>query len=182
MFKTVLGAALIAMLSFAGCGGGSDDNGKGGSVGSGIAGAGGRAGSGVAGNPGVAGSRGGSPGVAGGSGVAGQSGVAGSGGNTVAGVSRSKTVSSLTTAEKTALCDWYAPQVGGYGAAATCSMALIGAPADQASCLADFPTCSATVGNLADCFAKVGAAQMTCTNVQGTAAGTPACLSAASCL
>ena len=180
MSKLAFGAVLMTMLTLAACGGGSDDSGKGGSVGSGIAGSAGGtsglAGSGPAGSPGVAGSRGGSPGVAG------QSGVAGSSGTTVAGVSRSKTVSSLTTAEKTALCDWYAPQVGGYGAAATCSMALIGAPADQASCLADFPTCSATVGNLADCFAKVGAAQMTCTNVQGTAVSTPACISAASCL
>jgi hypothetical protein len=170
-----LGLALV--LAFAACS--SDDDGPGGpgSGGSGGKGGGGGGTSGLAGH-GVAGSSG----VAGGIGAAGNSGAAGSNGNTVAGVSRSKTVSTLTTAEKMALCDWYAPQVGGYGAPATCSMALIGAPADQASCLADFPTCSATVGNLADCFAKVGAAQMTCTNVQATAISTPACISASSCL
>jgi hypothetical protein len=178
MSKTVFGVALMAILSlglgFAACSSDGDGTGHGGSGGasSGHGGSTGLAGSGPAGSSGLAGSIG----------AAGQSGAAGSGGDTVAGVSRAKSVATLTTAEKMALCDWYAPQVGGYGAATTCSMALIGAPANQASCLADFPTCTATVGNLADCFGKVGAAQMTCTNVSLTAATTPACVAASSCL
>jgi hypothetical protein len=177
MIRIALGAALISILSIA-CSSEGDGTGKGGASGGGLAGSGPGGSSG--GSTGLAGSgSGGSSGVAGGPGT---TGAAGSNGSTVAGVSRTKTVSSLTTSEKTALCDWYAPQVGGYGAAATCSMALIGAPADQAACLADFPNCSATVGNLADCFTKVIQAQTACTNVQGAAASTPACISASACL
>jgi pilus assembly protein FimV len=177
MIRIAFGAALISILSIA-CSSEGDGNGTGNggaSGGSGLAGSGG--------SPGVAGSGpGGSTGAAGSPGAAGSTGAAGDSGNTVAGVSRTKTVSSLTASEKTALCDWYAPQVGGYGAAPTCSMALISAPASQAACLADFPACTATVGNLADCFTRVIQAQTACTNVQGTAISTPACISASACL
>ena len=63
-------------------------------------------------------------------------------------------------------------------------MAVVDAPADQADCLAKFPTCNVTVGDLADCFVKVGTAQAACTNVQGALLGTPACVKAyqSSCL
>jgi hypothetical protein len=170
--STLTGMLLVSILSTAACSSGGDDGGKGGTIGGGA---------GRGGSSGLAG-HGGNPGAGGLVGTGGNPGTGGSDPNSVSGVSRSKTVSSLTTAEKTMLCDWTAAQFGGYGAPSTCSMALISAPANQADCLASFPTCDATVGNLADCFTKVIAAQTACTNVQLAAVTTPACVSAASCL
>jgi hypothetical protein len=171
MIRIALGAALISVLSIA-CSSDGDATGRGGASG-GSSGLGGSSG-----HPGAAGNAaGGGPGAGGNPGAAGNTGA-----NTVAGVSRTKMVSTLNDTEKAALCDWYAPQVGGYGTAPTCSMALISAPASQSACLADFPTCTATVGNLADCFTKVIQAQTACTNVTGAAVSTPACASASACL
>jgi hypothetical protein len=170
MIKTAFPvAALVAALAWLpACGSSNDGGGHGGSGGGAT---------GAAGTTGAAGASG----PAGSNGAAGSVGTGGTGGNFVAGVSRTKTVSSLSDAEKAALCDWYVPQLGGYGAATTCTMALIDAPADQATCISSFPNCSATVGNLADCLGKVAAAQMTCTNVM-SAAFTAPCVSSASCL
>jgi hypothetical protein len=176
MIRCTLAILLVSILSTAACSSGGDDGGKGGN---GTPGAGGRGGS-----SGPAGS-GGNPGGAGAGGTVSTGGNPGAGGsdpNGIAGVSRSKSVSSLTTAEKAMLCDWTAAKFGGYGVPTTCTMALISAPANQSACLADFPTCDATVGSLADCFTAVIAAQTACTNVQLAAATTPACFSAASCL
>jgi hypothetical protein len=181
MIKTAFPVATLAIAAalvwLPACSSGGDSDGHGGGGGAGAGGM-----TGVAGTTGAAGASGpaGSNGAAGRAGSGGSPGLGGTGGNYVAGVSRSKTVSSLTDAEKAALCDWYVPQLGGYGAPRTCSMALIDAPADQASCISGFPSCNATVGNLADCLGKVGAAQATCTGVTATA--TSACLTSASCL
>jgi hypothetical protein len=104
------------------------------------------------------------------------------GGQLVAGVDRGKLVSSLTTSEKTALCDWYAPQVGGYGAADACDLVGISAPDDLADCLSGFPDCAVKVGDLADCFTKIIDAETACTEAANMAAITSSvCATAAPC-
>jgi hypothetical protein len=104
------------------------------------------------------------------------------GGGTTAGVDRTKLVSGLTTEEKTALCDWYAPQVGGYGAADACELVGISAPDDVADCLYGFPVCSVKVGDLVDCFTKIINAETTCTEAANMAAVTSSvCAKAAPC-
>jgi len=95
-----------------------------------------------------------------------------------AGVDRSKQVSSVTDADKAALCDWFAPMVGGYGATHPCAQAFITAPPDKATCIAEFPVCAVTVGAFADCVAVIVAAQNTCTDASLAAAvANPACSS-----
>lgn len=91
-----------------------------------------------------------------------------------AGVDRSREASAVTEAEKGSLCDWYAPMVGGYGAASMCAGALIDAPPDQATCIADFPVCtgSVTIGVFEDCIVAIIAAQNTCTQASLMAAMT----------
>ena len=69
----------------------------------------------------------------------------------------------LTDADKNSLCDWFAPMVGGYGAAPTCADALLEAPPDKAACLTDFPSCGVTIGQFEDCVVAIVAAQTTCT-------------------
>jgi hypothetical protein len=79
------------------------------------------------------------------------------------GVDRGKSVSAASDADKSSLCDWFVPMVGGYGAAATCPDWLIGAPADKADCTSNFPVCNVTVGQLEDCMVAIVAAQNVCT-------------------
>lgn len=106
----------------------------------------------------------------------------GNGGASVAGVDRSKSIASLTDDEKTALCNWIAPQLGGYGAAQQCELVPISAPADVADCLSGFPSCSVPVGTLADCYGKIVDAVNACTQSAYDAARTSTvCLSSASC-
>jgi len=102
----------------------------------------------------------------------------GSSGDGPGGVDRSKQVSSVTDADKAALCDWFAPMAGGYGATHPCAQALITAPPDKATCIAEFPVCAVTVGAFADCVAVIVAAQNTCTDASLAAAvANPACSS-----
>jgi hypothetical protein len=89
--------------------------------------------------------------------------VSGGNGNGPPGVDRSKPVSSVTDADKSALCDWFAPMVGGYGAVPACAEWLISAPPDKATCLADFPVCAVTIGTFEDCVVAIVAAQSVCT-------------------
>jgi hypothetical protein len=103
-------------------------------------------------------------------------------GGFVAGVDRSKSISSLSDDDKTALCNWVAPQLGGYGAADPCALVPLGAPADLADCLSGFPACDVPVGTLADCYSRVIDAVNACTQSAYDAARTSTvCLSSASC-
>lgn len=79
------------------------------------------------------------------------------------GVDRNKQVSAVTDAEKTALCDWFAPMVGDYGAVPTCANWIIAAPPDRATCISTFPSCAVTVGQFEDCVVAIVAAQNVCT-------------------
>jgi len=102
----------------------------------------------------------------------------GGSGDGPAGVDRSKRVSTVTDAEKAALCDWLAPMVGGYGSTHPCPGALITAPPDKATCIAEFPVCDVTVGAFADCIAVVVPAQNTCTQMSlDDALANPVCSS-----
>jgi hypothetical protein len=124
-------------------------------------------------------------GGAGGGGVGNGGGAGGGGGTGMTGLDRSKPISSVTEAEKDTLCDWFAPMVGGYGSAPACAMALVTAPPDKATCIAEFPTCTATIGQFEDCMSAIVTAQTLCTQNALTAAQTrPECIAvgAAGCL
>jgi hypothetical protein len=125
-------------------------------------------------------------GGAGGGGVGtGGSGAGGGGGVGMTGLDRSKPISSVTEDEKNTLCDWFAPMVGGYGSTPACALALITAPPDKATCVAEFPACTATIGQFEDCMMAIVTAQTLCTQNALTAAQTrPECIAvgAAGCL
>lgn len=72
-------------------------------------------------------------------------------------------VSAATAADKMNLCNWYVGMVGGYGAAPTCSMALLQAPPTEADCVSGFPTCAVPVSTFEACVRAVVSAQATCT-------------------
>ncbi len=80
-----------------------------------------------------------------------------------AGVDRAKQVSAATEADKNALCDWFAPMVGGYGTTPACTGYLLEAPPDKPACLTDFPNCAVTIGQFEDCVVAIVAAQAVCT-------------------
>jgi hypothetical protein len=82
-----------------------------------------------------------------------------------AGVDRSRLASAVTEEDKSALCDWFAPMVGGYGATHPCEDAFITAPPDKATCVAEFPPCtgSVTIGQFEDCIVALVAGQNECT-------------------
>jgi len=84
-------------------------------------------------------------------------------GNGPSGVDRSKQVSAVTDAEKSSLCDWYAPMFGGYGTTPACTNWLISAPPDLATCLSGFPACAVSIGQFEDCVVAIAAAQNVCT-------------------
>jgi len=106
----------------------------------------------------------------------------GGSGSGPAGVDRSKQVSAVSDADKSALCDWFAPMVGGYGAAAPCTLGGVSAPPDKATCVAEFPVCAVSVGQFQDCIVAIIAAQNTCTNdALAMAAAKPECAAAAGC-
>ena len=111
-------------------------------------------------------------GGAGGGGVGTGGGSGGGGGVGVTGLDRSKPISSVTEAEKDTLCDWFAPMVGGYGSSPACALALISAPPDKATCVAEFPSCTATIGQFEDCMMAIVTAQTLCTQNAITAAQT----------
>ena len=116
----------------------------------------------------------------GGGGTGGGGGAGGGGGIGMAGLDRSKPISSVTEAEKDTLCDWFAPMVGGYGSTPACAIALISAPPDKATCVAEFPACTATIGQFEDCMAAIVTAQTACTQNAITAAQTrPECIAVA---
>jgi hypothetical protein len=91
----------------------------------------------------------------------------GGGGDTTGptGVDRSRPASAVTEAEKAALCDWFAPMVGGYGSTHPCQEAFLTAPPDMPTCIAEFPVCTGnvTIGQFEDCIVAVVAAQNQCT-------------------
>jgi hypothetical protein len=106
----------------------------------------------------------------------------GGGDGAVAGVDRAKPTSSLTNDERTALCNWVAPQLGGYGAAAKCELIPLSAPADLADCFDGFPDCDVPVGTVADCYSKIIEAVNACTQAAYDSARTSTvCLTSASC-
>ena len=111
-------------------------------------------------------------GGAGGGGVGTGGGSGGGGGVGMTGLDRSKPISSVTEAEKDTLCDWFAPMVGGYGSSPACALALISAPPDKATCVAEFPSCTATIGQFEDCMMAIVTAQTLCTQNAITAAQT----------
>jgi len=79
------------------------------------------------------------------------------------GVDRSQQVSAVSDTDKGALCDWFAPMVGGYGTTPACADYILEAPPDKATCLVDFPNCAVTVGQFEDCVVAIVAAQNACT-------------------
>lgn len=87
----------------------------------------------------------------------------GGSGNGPSGVDRSKQVSAVSDAEKSAVCDWFAPMVGDYGSVPTCAGWIISAPPDKATCISTFPTCAVTVAQFEDCVVAIVAAQNVCT-------------------
>ena len=97
-----------------------------------------------------------------------------SGGGGPGGVDRGKQINALTAADKEAMCDWFAGQVGGYGTTPTCAEAFISAPADKTECTTDFPVCAVTVGSLQDCMQMILDAQEVCTEASLMAAQTNA--------
>src|SRR5262245_17407867 len=102
----------------------------------------------------------------------------GGGGNGPAGVDRSKPISSVTEADKGALCDWFVPMVGGYGAPPPCAMGFLSAPPDKATCIMEFPSCAVSIGDFEDCVVAVVAAQNVCTaDALAAAAARPECTS-----
>jgi len=72
-------------------------------------------------------------------------------------------VSAVTATDKMNLCNWYVGMVRGYGATATCSMALIKAPPTETDCVAQFPSCAVPVSTFEACVRAVISAQATCT-------------------
>ena len=142
MTRLAMVAAVLAMLTAACSGRVSNDDAGGGAGGGGV------------------GTGGGSGGGGGGGGVG------------VTGLDRSKPISSVTEAEKDTLCDWFAPMVGGYGSSPACALALISAPPDKATCVAEFPSCTATIGQFEDCMMAIVTAQTLCTQNAITAAQT----------
>jgi hypothetical protein len=116
-------------------------------------------------------------GAGGTSGRSGAGGATGGGGIGMTGLDRSKPISSVTEAERNMLCDWFAPMLGGYGSTPACAMALISAPPDKATCVAEFPSCTATIGQFEDCMTAIVTAQTLCTQNALTAAQTkPECI------
>jgi hypothetical protein len=72
-----------------------------------------------------------------------------------------------------------------YGSSPACALALITAPPDKATCVAEFPSCTATIGQFEDCMMAIVTAQTLCTQNAITAAQTrPECIAvgAAGCL
>lgn len=72
------------------------------------------------------------------------------------GVTGSKTIATVTTADKIKICDWTASLYGGYGKTINCTAnSTVSGPADQASCLAEAAmisaTCTATVAQAESC-------------------------------
>jgi hypothetical protein len=79
---------------------------------------------------------------------------------TTSGVTGSKTISSLTAADKQKICDWTASLYGGYGGQVVCddgsgSVLTITGPASLTECLAEAAaipsTCTATVSQAEIC-------------------------------
>jgi hypothetical protein len=76
-----------------------------------------------------------------------------------AGIDGSKQVVDATDADKTATCDWFASLVGGYGTAPICAGPELSAPASQADCVTQFPSCDVTFSDFAACVIAVTSAQ-----------------------
>lgn len=85
------------------------------------------------------------------------------GGGGSSGVSGSKAVSTINDSEKGMLCDWFAGQVGGYGAVDACPTFGLEAPPSKETCVAEFPVCAVTVAQFEDCVQTILAAEATCT-------------------
>ena len=94
------------------------------------------------------------------------------------GVTGSKTIANLTTADNMKICDWSASLYGGYGKSISCSANYtVEAPADQAECLARTATIPAT------CALTVAQAE-SCTKTIASCgdATTPECVAMLACL
>ena len=72
-------------------------------------------------------------------------------------------ISAASDTDKMNLCNWFTGMVGGYGAAATCSLAFLTPPPSEAVCVAEFPSCAVPVSTFEACVRTVIAAQETCT-------------------
>jgi hypothetical protein len=124
-----------------GCGGGSDSPGTG------------NAGSGGTSNGGAG---------AGGAGAAGA--AAGAPAPPPSSVDASKHLPDATEADLAAICDWFASLVGGYGAPATCSTAILAAPLSLGDCEASFPMCDVPFSDFEACVSAITQAQAACTD------------------
>lgn len=77
--------------------------------------------------------------------------------STSSGVDTSKSLSSLSSAEKNALCDWIAQEFGGYDSRGVCADSATGGlqgPTNQSGCVDLLPpaSCPATVGQFQSCI------------------------------
>jgi hypothetical protein len=70
-----------------------------------------------------------------------------------------QSVDSLTNAQRAAVCDWLADLWGGYGKIVSCGSNTLSDPVSQSDCIAKFPTCTATVGEMKACNQAIAAAQ-----------------------
>ncbi|HEY7374733.1 MAG TPA: hypothetical protein VIF57_21390 [Polyangia bacterium] len=140
--KALVFAAAVAAAGVIGCGSSSSGGDAGGGTSGGTAGATGTGG-GAAGTTGTGG------------GAAGTTGTGGAGGApATSGVTGTKRLDALTTAEKQKICDFAAAQFGGYGKTVDCGggTTLTSDP-DQASCVAGAPTsCAMTVSQYETCI------------------------------
>ena len=96
----------------------------------------------------------------------------GTGGVTGSGVSPTKTLTELTAAEDTLLCDWAAAHFGGYGHKEDCPDPRLAywAPPDLETCLSSMATtCTATVADYESCMIAVTADPCNGTTIFGTA-------------
>jgi hypothetical protein len=84
------------------------------------------------------------------------------GGSGGIGVDPAKPFSATSDTDKARLCDWFAGQLGGYGAAPTCARGLVSSPQTQQDCVLHFPSCDVTVGQYVACLETVFAAQAIC--------------------
>ena len=130
-----------------------------------VAGTAGNMGSPVAGGSGTAGSgattSGGSSSLAGAAGSAGNAGAGNGGVAAGSGLDGTKRLDALSEAERATLCDLLAAKYGGYDHEIQCTTAktISSGYANQAECLADWPTsCAMTVASYEICVSQISCA------------------------
>ncbi len=116
----------------------------------------------IGGSDAGAGTSGGGTSGGGTTGSGGTTGTGGSGAPTCSGVTGTKRVDTLTTAEKQLICDCAAAHFGGYGQTIDCGDgSSIETDPDQATCVATAPTnCAATVSQYETCIMEASCSNL----------------------